>query len=121
MRLEVRKISRVTITRLVYPYKTTYISIQTKKFGYIVWIRSKKKDEREFYISPNGYPWASTFYLGPNRDCRIKAAIRKELLGHNYDVRANRDLIMAIEKGVYISERWFLDNYAEKNSGSRRR
>lgn len=114
------KISFVTITRMVYPSKATYISVKTKKYGYLIWILSKKKDEREFYISPNGAQWTATFYRGNNNDRRVKALIRKVLLGHNYDITANRDLILAIESGLYVDDKWFLANFKEKNSGTRR-
>ena len=110
----------ISIQRLVYPVKTTIIKITSKKYGYINLILSKDKSSQVFYISPNDTEWAATYYRGPDKDKEVKAHIRKVLLGHNYDVKANANLVQAIQSGIHINEYWLLKNYSEKNSGSRR-
>lgn len=65
--------------------------IKTKKYGYICFHPTIRMFGRwwpgQFYMSPNGTPWASTFLLG-NGHTRLEkiAAIRRWIMwGHNYD------------------------------------
>ena len=115
-----RKIPAISIYKDPYPVKRTFLIIKTKKFGNIVWVFTKFEPYRCFYISPNEQVWASTLYIGPDRGQRIKAHIRKELLGHNYDVVANANLVQAIETCVCVNKDWFLREFEDKNKGTRR-
>ena len=38
-----------------------------------------------FYVSPNATPWASTFYLGPNKGAKAAATLRRRAFGHNFN------------------------------------
>ncbi len=38
-----------------------------------------------FYVSPCATPWASTFYLGSNREQKIKSVRRRNKFGHNFN------------------------------------
>lgn len=109
-----------TVYKELYPVKKHILRLHTRKFGNMILVLSKNKDKRIFYISPNESVWASTFYIGPDKEQSVKAHIRRELLGHNYDVRANNELIQAIESNIYVSELWILHTFREKNKGSRR-
>lgn len=100
--------------------KHLVITIRTKKKGFITAELFKERGYSKFYISPNNTEWASTFYLGPDKNQKIKAQVRKILLGHNYDVVANGDLVQAIQTCFVVNKRWFLTEFASKNSGTRR-
>lgn len=100
--------------------KHLVITIRTKKKGYITAEIFKERGYSKFYISPNNTEWASTFYRGPDKNQKIKAEIRKLLLGHNFDVAANGDLVQAIQTCVYVNKKWFLSEFAIRNSGTRR-
>lgn len=75
------------------------VNISTKRWGYICftlpvmarWQRgrhdAKKKYLWHFYISPNGTPWASTFYRGSNKQEVIRAKIRR----YNFGLKFNTD------------------------------
>ena len=68
---------------------------RTKKWGYVVFkppIRTFGKYHGWwFYLSPNGTPWASTYYIGVStfgahdRNQTLNAKIRKHYLGHGFD------------------------------------
>ena len=93
------------------------IIYKSKKYGYLNYTWSKKKDERVFYISPNNSIWASTYYKGPIIDVAVKAFIRKKILGHNFDVNRKRDVLMAIDAAFYTSEDYFINKYKEAHHG----
>ena len=57
----------------------------TKKYGYICWRPAIGRQKAYFYVSPNGTPWASTFYIGPDKDEYVQSRIRKTCFGHNWD------------------------------------
>lgn len=66
------------------------VQIHTKRYGYICFTlpsirRNKSKQGYYFYLSPNGTPWASTFYIGYDKKEQIKAKIRKFNFGHNFN------------------------------------
>ena len=68
------------------------VSIQSKKYGSINFrlplptgfFQRFKWHPLYFYVSPNGTPGSSTFYIGKSRNEGWKAKIRKELYGHNF-------------------------------------
>lgn len=72
------------------------LQIHTKKWGYICitlpslkrWRMNRQRPGAwPFYIycSPNGTPWACTFYRGGNKKEVIRAQIRKLNFGHNFN------------------------------------
>lgn len=67
------------------------IQIHSKKYGYICKRFRSKGVKPYFYISPNATPWASTFYLGPDKDERVRSVIRRECFGHNFDTHGYYD------------------------------
>ena len=84
------------------------MSLFSKKYGFIsigVCIKGIY-----FHLSPNGHKWASTFYLGPDKEERIRAKVRKAVFGHNYEVHGwneehkayNYDVLVAINELVSI-------------------
>lgn len=91
------------------------VSIYTKRWGYICFslpaiARFKRSRytgklyfDWYFYISPNGTPWASTYYIGVNKKEHIRAQIRKLRFGHNFkpNIR-NEDLRELNDKMSFI-------------------
>jgi hypothetical protein len=72
------------------------VTISTHRWGYICFRLPLRCFGRwwplYFYLSPNGTPWASTFYLGQDRRCdrtKMRARMRREFFGHNFDVEEN--------------------------------
>jgi hypothetical protein len=72
------------------------LQIRTKKWGIVCitlpvaarW--TTRRDGTRYwhwyiYCSPNGTPWAATYYIGSNRKEHIRAKIRKLNFGHNFD------------------------------------
>lgn len=103
------------------------VNIRTKKFGYICFTLPalarfrKTKDGKlifqwYFYLSPNGTPWASTFYIGSNREERIRAKIRRYNFGHGFSTDKNRKELYALNHKFH----WFrineydLEQFGEK-------
>ena len=74
------------------------VNIYTKRWGYVCFTlpafarfrkyhnSGKKYFEWYFYCSPNGTPWAATFYRGSNKDECIRAERRHARFGHNFNV-----------------------------------
>lgn len=64
------------------------INIKTSKWGYVCFrlpfLCFGKWWPLYFYCSPNGTPWASTFYLGPDKIQKIMSHVRRYLFGHNF-------------------------------------
>ncbi len=50
------------------------------------------------YLSPDGTPCASTFYIGIDKKEAIRAKIRKLNVGHGYKMEIERDRIYAINQ-----------------------
>lgn len=48
------------------------------------------------YLSPNGTPWACTWYIGSNTEEKIRARIRRYNFGHGFDTAKYRDELYAI-------------------------
>lgn len=65
------------------------MNFKTKRFGYICFRPPNfcfgKYRKPYLYFSPNGTPWASTFYLGASKQERIKSKIRKLNFGHGFN------------------------------------
>ena len=65
------------------------VNIKTNRWGYICFRLPLRCFgcwwPLYFYISPNGTPWASTFYRGPDKDQIHDSAIRRTDYGHNFD------------------------------------
>ena len=71
------------------------VNIRTKRWGYICFTlpvmaryitnsRGQRLWNWYFYLSPNGTPWASTFYRGSDENEAIRAQIRKMSFGHGF-------------------------------------
>lgn len=64
------------------------VNIRTKKYGSVCFRLPipcyGKFPKLYLYFSPNGTPWASTFYLGDAKK-RAAAIIRRKAFGHNFD------------------------------------
>src|SRR5688572_17909774 len=79
------------------------VNIHTKRWGYICFTlpalarfrrdRYTKKlyFDWYFYLSPNGTPWASTYYIGSNKKEHIRAHIRKQRFGHGFNTNTTHD------------------------------
>lgn len=73
------------------------INIRTKKWGVICFtlptisrFRKTRYDKKwrfewYYYLSPNGTPWASTYYIGTDKKEHIRAQVRQYKFGHNFD------------------------------------
>lgn len=73
------------------------VNIRTKKYGAICFTlptlsrftkdryTKKYRFDWYFYLSPNGTPWASTYYIGSSKKENIRAKIRFLHFGHNFD------------------------------------
>jgi hypothetical protein len=57
-----------------------------------------QKMNRYFYLSPNGTPWACTYYRGYNKNEQIRADIRKMHLGHGFNTTLNWGKLRAINE-----------------------
>lgn len=87
------------------------VHIYTKRWGVICFTlpsirRKRAKMGSYFYLSPNGTPWACTYYRGYDEKEKIRAQIRKLNFGHNFN---------ATDPDLYIKLRclnnkfdWFL-------------
>jgi hypothetical protein len=86
------------------------VEVRTRRYGYIVFrlfTLSPKEHPLELYCSPNATPWACTYYLGPDRNERLRARIRKLNFGHNFSTdRYSKELRALNEKysGFWITE-----------------
>ena len=60
------------------------VTIYTKWFGYICFRLPLRCFGKwwplYFYLSPNATPWASTFYIGPDKEQKQKARQRRKLI-----------------------------------------
>ena len=80
------------------------ICISTKKYGTICLTLPVKTFGRywgcHIYFSPNGTPWASTYYKSlwkeNNRAEELRAKIRKLNFGHNFDSEKYQDALRAL-------------------------
>lgn len=80
------------------------VEIHTKKYGYIVFTLPLRTFGKYFgchiYFSPNGTPWASTYYKSlwkeNNKAEEKRAKIRKEAFGHNFNTDVNRNELRKI-------------------------
>lgn len=66
------------------------VTIHTKRWGYICFSLPSVRRHRAgwghyFYLSPNGTPWACTYYRGLDDEEKIRAQIRKLNFGHNFN------------------------------------
>ena len=79
------------------------ICIQTKRYGNInitfpCIAPLRKREGHKFYFSPNGTPWASTFYRGKDKDEIIRAQIRKLNFGHGFDSNKNYEKLRVLNE-----------------------
>lgn len=58
------------------------------------------------YLSPNGTPWACTWYRGSNKSERIRANIRRINFGHGFSTDKNWDALYTINNKFS----WFMVN-----------
>lgn len=82
------------------------IQIRTKKYGYIVFTLPVKTFGiyygSHIYFSPNGTPWASTYYKSLwKENCKseeIRARIRKLNFGHNFNTDIHYERLRALNE-----------------------
>lgn len=76
------------------------ITVWTNKWGFICFRLPLKSCGKwwplYFYVSPNATPWASTFYLGPDRREKWLSKIRRVAFGHNFDTFEEADSLYCI-------------------------
>ena len=80
------------------------ISIQTKRWGSICFTPPFRTFGRRYgchlYFSPNGTPWAATYYKSllfeNNWQEEIRAKIRKANFGHGFNTEKHRDSLRAL-------------------------
>lgn len=101
-------------------------NISTKKYGCICftlpvlarWKKLRNSDKKAFkwhlYCSPNGTPWAATYYIGNDKgeDLKVNSVLRKKLLGHNWDTN---DTIKSETNQVindYSDWTWVFEHYS---------
>lgn len=92
------------------------VEVRTKKYGVIVFTLPIKTFGKyhgcHIYFSPNGTPWAATYYKSiwkeNNRAEEIKARIRKLNFGHNFDTNKHEDRLGALNNKY---DRFFVDDY----------
>lgn len=77
------------------------VNISTKKWGYICFslpfpTYMRRMHGNYFYISPNGTPWASTFYRGKDKEQRVKSVLRRVEFGHGFNTDTHYKRMMAI-------------------------
>ena len=105
------------------------MNFRTKKLGYICFRPPNfcfgKYRKPYLYFSPNGTPWASTYYLGPDKNEKIRAKIRKLNFGHGFNassssINSKYLELMALNRKfetMYISsydvDKYFKDNFEE--------
>jgi hypothetical protein len=81
------------------------MNLGTKRWGYICLqppsfcMGTYRKPH--FYLSPNATPWACTFYLGADKEQKIRAKIRKMNFGHGFNASSDSigskyNLLMAL-------------------------
>ena len=74
------------------------VSIKTARWGYICFRLPFRCFgcwwPLYFYVSPNATPWASTFYLGPNKFEKTLSRRRRNRYGHNFN-----DDLMGVDNG----------------------
>lgn len=73
---------------LFYGNSTMHWAIQlySKKYGYICIGIPSKRQKFYLYFSPNATPWASTYYIGPDKDAYVQSRVRKVCFGHNFKI-----------------------------------
>lgn len=105
------------------------VQIRTKKYGYICFtlpVPAQKRYNKNrgtswyrwyIYFSPNGTPWASTYYFGYDKLERIRAKIRKLNFGHAFDThKFQYELRLLNNKyhGFYLNQ-WEVEEYKAKH------
>jgi hypothetical protein len=86
------------------------VSIHTKKWGYICFNLPipiyGRIDKFYYYLSPNGTPWASTYYkFGNDRIDKRFAHMRKEAFGHNFDTDIHAEELTYINNNGELPQR----------------
>lgn len=82
------------------------VNIKTKK-GYLCFtlpVPSRIRTNRDgykwldwyAYLSPNGTPWACTWYIGWDKNEQIRAKIRNLNFGHGFDTDKEKERLYAI-------------------------
>ena len=82
--------------------------IFSKKYGFVCFGMTRPDRKPYFYVSPNAEPWASTYYLGPDKEEQVRSKVRKEVFGHNFEVHGyneeyrahNYDILQTIRELV---------------------
>lgn len=95
------------------------VNYSTKKYGYICFtlpaiVRFKKYDYKQgwsykntyiqwyFYLSPNGTPWASTYYRGSNKDEVLRARVRFKNFGHGFSTKKYEKELTEVNNIRYV-------------------
>lgn len=103
------------------------VNIRTKRWGYICFtlpvlarFHYRKDGTRwwkwYFYLSPNGTPWASTFYRGYDRNEKIRAQIRKMNFGHGFNTGKLHEKLYALNHkfGQFLISEYDIEQFGDK-------
>lgn len=88
------------------------VNIKTKRWGYVCFTlpvaaryltnsRGQKYWQWYFYLSPNGTPWASTFYRGNDKNEVIRAQVRRLNFGHGFNSDGLKNELYALNHKFY--------------------
>jgi hypothetical protein len=105
------------------------VNIHTKGFGYICFtlpVLARWRKDRYgktyfdwyFYLSPNGTPWACTFYRGSDKQEVIRAQIRRFNFGHGFSSGKLHNELFALNNkfdSLRITE-YEVEKYGSKNT-----
>ena len=76
------------------------VVISTKRWGYVSFRLPLRCFgdwwPMHFFVSPNGTPWASTFYRGPRKQEVLNSKVRREEFGHNFSTDEHDDRLSEI-------------------------
>lgn len=90
------------------------VNIRTKKWGCICFnlpIPIEGKIEKfYFYLSPNGTPWVSTYYIGKDIEVKNISKLRNQAFGHNFDTDYYRDELRYINDTGNLPQRILREN-----------
>lgn len=104
------------------------VNIRTKRWGSICFTlpvlarwkpdryTGKKRFDWYFYVSPNGTPWACTFYRGSDKAEKIRAQIRLLNFGHGFDSWGRGEELYALNQkfGSFTICEFDVERYARR-------
>lgn len=119
MKLKMRGfIDRFAVIRIGEHFDFIF-SYYSNRVGYICFHMPSRQIGWFLYASPDAKPETSTFYRGYDRGERIRAMIRKEMVGHNWLYRINNthaprheaENVMNQVRSVSIETKKLFDKY----------